>query len=221
MRNVIIGFIIGICSVGFVYSHSTIEYYDTFPIQQTPQNNTLECTPDVCGEAIWELYTASPELTYARSKFKHWTDVDGDCQDTRAEVLADESLIPVSYDESGCRVIEGLWVGFFTGKVFTKASQLDVDHLVPLKEAWVSGASEWTDTGRMAYANDMSNGMHLGAVSLSANRSKGDRGPDKWLPPLESARCPYVTAWSRIKKNWNLEMSKQENNIIKKVCIEK
>jgi 5-methylcytosine-specific restriction endonuclease McrA len=103
-------------------------------------------------------------------------------------VLQAESLIAVAYS-NGCTVATGKWVDAYTGAVFTAASALDIDHVVPLENAWQSGASTWTPAQRLAYANNLDQPEALVAVSASANRSKGDRSPDEWTPPNHADWC--------------------------------
>ena len=123
---------------------------------------------------------------YLRKQWKHWSDADGDCQDTRQEVLIEESEIAVTFTNSDdCRVLAGRWTDPYSGDVFTDPRHLDVDHMVPLRNAQRSGGWEWTKQRREAYANDLDNPEHLIAVDRSLNRSKSDQGPDKWmLKPL-------------------------------------
>jgi hypothetical protein len=137
-----------------------------------------------------------------------WIDADGDCQDTRQEVLIAESLIPVNLGLSGCRVMTGVWYCEFTGKFFTDPRKLDIDHMVPLKEAWLSGADKWTYEERLAYANDLNDPGHLIAVALGANRSKGADDPGQWLPPV--GKKVYVRSWLKVKMNYGLSMDSTE-----------
>ncbi len=141
-----------------------------------------------------------------------WRDDDDDCQNTRYEVLAAESLVPVTYNEAGCGVILGLWYDPVTGRAFTDPTfgKVQIDHLVPLKEAHQSGAHAWTGEKRRQYANDMENPGHLIAVHGGTNSSKGCRDPGEWLPPNLSFYCPYVEAWLGVKRKWELAVDEQE-----------
>ena len=115
---------------------------------------------------------------YNRKDYRHWIDSDRDCQDTRNEVLIQESLEPVSYKSSkGCKVSSGRWYGSFTVRTFTNPRKLDIDHLVPLKEAHDSGAYAWSKSKKRDYANDMRHPGHLIAVASGANRSKDAKDP--------------------------------------------
>ena len=140
------------------------------------------------------IEVGAPVIPYDRDLYKHWVDADGDCQDTRQEVLISESLQPVVLDDRGCRVVSGEWLDLYTGQTFTDPSRLDIDHFIPLAEAHRSGSDTWTPEQRQAFANDLTNEHSLIAVSASANRSKGDRDPANWLPPDESFQCEYYKA---------------------------
>ena len=129
---------------------------------------------------------------YDRSSWGRWIDADNDCQDTRQEVLIAESLEPVVFDERGCKVIAGRWRCPYTGKEYSLPTALDIDHVVAIAEAHEYGGYAWTAEQKSAYFNDLSDPNHLIAVDLSANRSKGSRGPDDWLPENVAFRCEYL-----------------------------
>ncbi|MEV5680950.1 HNH endonuclease family protein [Streptomyces sp. NPDC052179] len=140
---------------------------------------------------------------YERAKFKHWVDADHDACNTRAEVLLDESRIPATV-EPGCKIVAGEWYSYYDAVTVTAPGGLDIDHMVPLAEAWDSGASQWTATRREAYANDLGADRSLVAVTAKTNRSKSDQDPSTWLPPLADARCTYAADWVSTKLRWSL-----------------
>jgi len=151
---------------------------------------------------------------YDRDLYGGWIDADGDCQNTRQEVLIEESLTPVELDSRGCRVVSGQWLDAYTGKTFTDPSDLDIDHFIPLAEAHRSGASHWNSQRKRAFANDLSHPGALMAVSRSANRSKGDSDPADWLPPNSDFRCEYVRSWVLVKGYWDLSMDDREQSAV-------
>ena len=152
---------------------------------------------------------------YDRSQFGNWIDADRDCQNTRHEVLIEESLIPVTFKTSRqCFVISGQWLDPYTGRVFTDPSMLDVDHVVPLKEAFDSGAKNWNRQKKRQYANDLRNKDHLIAVYRGANRSKGAKDIAQWLPPNKDYQKVYIRIWVEIKKQWGLVFDPAEIKVI-------
>ena len=144
---------------------------------------------------------------YDRAMFGGWNDDDGDCQNTRHELLAELSTGPVRYSPDGCRVVHGRWNDPYTGKIFTSSRNMDVDHIVPLKYAWDRGASAWSPDKRDRLANDP---VNLFAVDAGANRSKGAKGPLEWLPPNERFACQYVTRFIRISIGYDLRFPAPE-----------
>tara|TARA_R110002126_G_scaffold5453_29_gene28902 strand:+ start:1649 stop:2284 length:636 start_codon:yes stop_codon:yes gene_type:complete len=162
--------------------------------------------------------------SYKRSLYRHWIDEDSDKLDTRQQVLETESLIDVTIitKANGRRVVtDGLWAGPYTGFVTTTPGDLDVDHLVPLKEAHESGAWAWDADKRRSYANDLSNPAHLIAVKAGANRSKGFKDPAEWMPPNRAYWCQYLLNWVDVKRRWVLTMDQLEADAVKhgfRVC---
>jgi len=154
---------------------------------------------------------------YSRSMFKHWVDADGDSCDTREEVLIAESTSRAQVDAYGCKVIEGDWLSPYDNAAHTNPSALDIDHMIPLKEAWDSGAWAWSAMQRQLFANDLTDSRSLIAVTAGQNRSKSDRDPSNWLPPQTQYRCTYLAEWVAIKSHWKLSMDQSEFGRIKNV----
>ena len=126
-----------------------------------------------------------------------------------------ESLEPVEYeDDQECRVATGRWYGAFTGSYVDAPGDLDIDHMVPLKNTHDSGGWTWTSERKEAYANDLTDPRHLIAVTSGANRSKGARGPEEWTPPDLDYWCEYATNWAAIKQQWELTMTSVESEIV-------
>lgn len=146
---------------------------------------------------------------YDRDLFEHWIDADGDGCDTRREVLIRESLTPVTVG-AGCDISGGNWVSLYDGFTSSDPSDFDIDHMVPLAEAWDSGASGWSDSRRRDFANDLSSSYSLKAVSSSSNRSKSDGDPADWLPPNSAYVCEYVQQWVSVKQQWDLSVDEAE-----------
>ncbi|MER6026565.1 HNH endonuclease family protein [Streptomyces sp. NPDC001851] len=148
---------------------------------------------------------------YQRTSFKHWNagknPTDG-CN-TRAEVLLAEAVDPPQV-LPGCKLSGGRWWSYYDSKWITSAAALDVDHMVPLAEAWDSGASQWTAALREAYANDLDAPTSLVAVSAASNRSKADQDPAQWLPPAVDVMCRYISEWVGTKLRWGLTADADE-----------
>lgn len=162
------------------------------------------------ADAVQELPLAAESRDgYERTKFKHWVDEDKDSCNTRMEVLIAESRIPATV-EVGCKVTAGEWLSYYDAVTLTAPGGLDIDHMVPLAEAWDSGASQWTPARREAYANDLGAERSLVAVTAKTNRSKSDQDPAEWLPPLADARCTYAADWVGTKLRWGLTVDQVE-----------
>ncbi|MER5501269.1 HNH endonuclease family protein [Streptomyces sp. NPDC002561] len=143
---------------------------------------------------------------YSRTKFPHWITQYGTC-DTREVVLQRDGQGVVQDDQ--CRATSGTWYSQYDGRTIETASGIDIDHVVPLKEAWRSGASQWTTPERRAFANDLVDSQLI-AVSAGSNRSKGDKDPGNWKPPLESYHCTYSRAWISVKATYHLTANPAE-----------
>lgn len=152
---------------------------------------------------------------YNRALFKHWIDANSNGCDTREEVLIAESLTKAQIDAYGCKVIEGDWFSPYDNMTHTNPSELDIDHMVPLKEAWDSGAWAWSSAQRQSFANDLSDSRPLIAVTAGQNRSKSDKDPSNWIPPQTSYTCTYLSEWVAIKSHWKLSMDQSEFGRIK------
>ncbi|MFF3207691.1 HNH endonuclease family protein [Streptomyces sp. NPDC002962] len=167
-----------------------------------------------------EWISEAPESRdgYSRDLFKHWNKglnpTDG-C-DTRKEVILSEAKLA---PETGarCALSGGRWFSEYDQVWVTAASSLDVDHMVPLAEAWDSGASVWTAARREAYANDQGASASLIAVSGSSNRSKSDKDPADWLP-VEGFRCEYASAWVATKLRWQLPADSAERDALTRLA---
>ena len=155
---------------------------------------------------------------YDRSQWKHWVDADGDCQDTRQEALVRDSLSQVAFETDGrCWVETGQWHGAFTRTRVNNPSELDITHRVPLENAHRSGGWAWPAEKKEEYANYLDVNLHLVAVTGSANRSRGAKGPDEWRPPEQVFWCEYALYWSAVKARWELTMTREEANAVREM----
>jgi len=146
---------------------------------------------------------------YQRDYFMAWIDADSDGCNTRAEVLVLQSQSATS-SRGRCTITTGAWYSPFDNQSFTLASDVDIDHLVPLKEAWISGAHAWDSSTRIQFGNDLGYAASLIAVSSTSNSSKSDSDPSEWLPPHRDYHCDYVASWVGVKWRWNLTVDEVE-----------
>jgi hypothetical protein len=163
--------------------------------------------------AVRQLPVAAENTSaYDRSRyFGGWTDTDRDCQSSRHEVLLAEGT-GVRLSSSSCTVVGGTWRSFYDGKTYTSPSQLQIDHLIPVSEAWDSGAHTWTQSRRVAFYNDLGVGYALNAIVGTLNQSKSDKGPEAWMPPVN--RCRYIEIWTAMKHRWGLRVDAAERNAL-------
>lgn len=190
------------------------------------KTNTYECHKEPCfsihkqtDKAFQEADPRTYSKVYDRKDWPHWIDEDGDCQNTRQELLIATSKVSVQFKKAkGCTVKSGKWFGVYTGQTFTNASDLDIDHIVPLAHAHKYGADQWTKAQRREFANDLDN---LLVVDDATNQSKSDQAPHEWLPPQKSYWCEYGKRWERVKNKYGLRFSSEERltlNQLAKTC---
>ena len=152
----------------------------------------------------------SHHSTYDRDLFPHWITITGSCN-TREQVLKRDGTNVVV--NSSCAPTSGSWYSPFDGATWTSASDVDIDHMVPLAEAWSSGAWAWTTARRQAYANDLG-GPELWAVTDNVNQAKGDKDPAEWQPPRSAFRCTYARAWIQVKYYYGLTVDSAEKSAL-------
>ncbi|MEK2688543.1 DUF1524 domain-containing protein [Bdellovibrio sp. GT3] len=155
-----------------------------------------------------------PTEKYMRKlHFGRWINdpTDETCMNTRAKVLVRDSKGEVTYRNGKfCVVEDGKWDDPYTGTVLTSSRDIQIDHMVPLKNAYMSGAFNWDYKLRCLYANYMGLREHLVSAEAHENMSKGDRGPEGYLPPYEPGRCQYIRNWLAIKMLWRLTLNPDE-----------
>lgn len=152
--------------------------------------------------------------SYSRARFPHWVDANGDGCHTREAVLISESKVR-AIRTSNCTVTTGRWVSAYDGARWTNPADVDIDHLVALKEAWVSGAHGWSKRNRKGFANDLRFKPALQAVTDNVNQSKSDRDPAEWLP--SRARCKYAINWVQVKHRWRLKVDRAEHAALQRL----
>ena len=168
--------------------------------------------PVSAAETITLVMADDHDFGYSRSLFRHWIDADKDGCNTRYEVLIAEATTKPKVGAK-CFLSGGKWKSPYDAKVFTNPTGLDIDHMVPLAEAWRSGAWAWTPAQRMAYANDLDDPRTLLAVTAGLNRSKGDKDVAQWLPP--KAQCTYISNWIAVKARFDLTVDPVEGDFLR------
>ena len=162
--------------------------------------------------AISDLPVATESRTgYSRDLFPHWVDADGDGCSTRNEVLISEADDPVTVG-SGCSLSGGRWFSYYDRVSWTDPGRIDIDHMVPLAEAWDSGAGSWTTAVRQSYANDLGDSRSLVGVTDSVNQAKGDQDPNEWMPTYD--KCRYLREWVAVKHRWRLTVDSAEKSAL-------
>ncbi|GAA0897887.1 MULTISPECIES: HNH endonuclease family protein [Streptomyces violaceusniger group] len=150
---------------------------------------------------------------YSRDLFPHWITISGACN-TRETVLKRDGSGVVT--DSSCAATKGSWYSPYDGATWSAASDVDIDHLVPLAEAWDSGAWNWTTSKRQALANDLTRPQLL-AVTDNVNQSKGDQDPGTWWPSRTAYKCTYARAWVQVKHYYGLSVDSAEKNSLSSV----
>jgi len=152
----------------------------------------------------------SHSSTYDRSLFPTWITISGTCNTREYVIKRDGTSVVVN---SACTATSGSWYSQYDGVTTTDPSTFDIDHVVPLAEAWASGAWAWTTARRQSFANDVTR-PQLIAVSAGSNRSKGDDDPAEWLPPRTAFDCTYVRAWVQVKYYYALTIDSPEKSAL-------
>jgi len=152
---------------------------------------------------------------YEREDWPHWKDEDDDCQNTRAEILIRDNKGMIEFkDGKSCEVLRGEWICPYTGNTFTEASDIHIDHIVPLKNAHEAGGSAWSEQKKEAFANDP---LNLLAVEDNINGVKSDMDPNEWKPPLQEYWQTYAEKWRAVKKKYDLSVSDLEDGALEEM----
>ena len=178
--------------------------------------SVYHCHSPTCGKSISDKEPADEEKTrYRRKDWKHWIDEDGDCQNTRAEVLISRSEVRVEFATSkDCRVVKGFWIGGLTGIILSDASNVDIDHVIPLSYAHQHGGFSWSSSKKEQFANDPLN--LLPAYDIE-NRRKSDKGPSEYLPSDKNLACAYIKRWKAIGIKYDLNIASDDMFVIRDI----
>lgn len=161
--------------------------------------------------ACSSLPSQNASAKYQRKHWRHWTDRDKNCLNTRQEILKARSLVPVTMNKRGCTVVKGKWNDYYFPETLENAKQVDIDHLIPLKHAHESGGARWSKKRKEEFANDPEN---LVITNRKYNRQKGAQGIDTWLPVHREYACKYMRDWIKVKTKYALQISQAERNAV-------
>ena len=209
------GRLIGMPTFGVTEGASWIGYLRTSDVLKdwSKEFIDLEEETDFSGLPILEIkeidLNAIPR--YNREEWNSWIDEDQDCQNTRHEVLQLESFVTVLFsNDNMCYVRSGKWFDPYSGEYIYFASDLDIDHFVPLYNVHISGGWAWSEEKKTDFANNIGDPDMLIAVRNTTNREKSASSPDDWKPENQVYWCEYAYDWIRIKHEWNLSVTKAE-----------
>ena len=182
------------------------------PVKPPRQENGIYAT---ARRDLAKLDIAEPDnggKAYNRTDWiSRWDDADNDRQNTRAEVLIQESLTPVQFaTDQKRRVVGGYWIGPWSKQIYNNAADLEIDHHVPLAHAHYAGGWKWDEQKKQNYANDLDLHATLQAIDRNLNRAKGASGPHQWLPPNRNTHCRYAADWVAVKTKWQLTVAPLE-----------
>ena len=179
------------------------------PASATPPNIPSEATAR-SELATLRVAADGSSSGYSRDLFPHWNTVSGSCN-TRETVLKRDGTSVVT--DSSCAATSGRWYSPYDGTTWSAASDVDIDHVIPLANAWRTGASSWTQSRRTQFANDLSN-PQLIAVTDNVNQSKGDQSPATWKPPRTAYWCTYARMWVHVKYRYSLTVNSAERSAL-------
>lgn len=173
-------------------------------------------------ENIGERFPLPVEPYKRDQHFGGWLrdDTPTSCLNTRAKVLIRDSKVPPTFTPNGCTVQTGHWDDPYTARLHTAAKDIQIDHVVALKNAYMTGAHEWNFAKRCLYANYMGNRFHLLSVNGPANLKKSDHSPSGYVPPNKQFTCEFIKTWLNIKLIWSLRITPQEGDAIQRIATE-
>ena len=214
---------------------SSLELLNKLTIRNIPLENEEEsCSKHNGGFGIY----STEAVNNIRNNYFGWNNIklnNTPCT-ARPNVLARDSIDGNSYKrniwgniEEKCTVGDGKWSIPTENRILTNERTIHIDHHVPLKNAYISGACQWNDPNLASvYANDMTPG-HLKAISYTMNTSKSDKSPDEWMPykyrsnklstqeSISKEDCEYASDWIAIKYRYDLSIRQEEKDELEKV----
>lgn len=187
----------------------------------TPQATRLRVQPQMAPEAppaevvrkeLAALTIEAPHSLkgYSREKFEHWAIEDRWPQTQQVVLRRDAKAVGLG---AQAQPASQQWHSPYDDRILTTASDVHIDHVVSLANAWRSGADKWSPALRHKFANDLST-TQLVAISTVANKNKGDQSPDQWVPPNTAYHCVYSRAWTHVKFTYGLSVTEKEKDAL-------
>lgn len=183
-------------------------------VPDAPEGSALDVAQELTVKG------GAPRTGYEREAFgPPWKDVDENGCDTRNDML-NRDLTDLTHESDTCVVLTGTLLDPFSGEVIDfqrgqgTSQEVQIDHMVPLSDAWQKGAQQWDDQKRLEFANDP---MNLLAVDGPLNAQKGDSDVATWLPPNKSFRCQYVAQIVGVKDVYDVWVTQAEQDAMVKV----
>ena len=182
------------------------------------ESDWLDDVPAASGPASERLAAlkVAPAGTmdgYSRESFEHWVaqpQAGRNCNTREAVLERDGTGVRVN---GACEATSGSWTSAYNGERISEPSKIDIDHTVPLANAWRSGAREWSVQRREEFANDLRLPQLL-AVDAGSNRAKGDQDPSTWKPSRSTFWCTYARAWIQVKWFYGLTLQSSEKTAL-------
>jgi hypothetical protein len=198
-------------------SDDTFVYSNYYRVNVSNESNTIDLLNFVKINETFPL----PAEPYKREKhYGGWLRDTSNCLNTRAKVLMRDSKSTVSFNPNGCTVEKGEWNDPYTGRLHVLAKDIQIDHLVALKNSYQTGGHEWDSAKRCLYANYKGNKFHLLSVNGPENLKKGDVTPSQYVPPNKAYTCEYLKNWLSVKVIWNLRITPKEGDAIQRIAVE-
>lgn len=221
MKSLFLSFVFLICAQAFaefpafniLKSDEDFNYPDYYRIKEDPR---LQFVNLLVFDHVREKFPM-PAVPYKRDvHFGGWLrdSTAGTCLNTRGKVLIRDSVSNVSYTPNGCTVDIGGWDDPYTARKHTNAKDIQIDHVVALKNAYMTGAHEWDFKKRCLYANYLGNSFHLLSVNGKENLKKSDSSPSGYVPPNKAFVCEFIKDWLYIKAIWSLRSTPKEQAAI-------
>ena len=174
----------------------------------TPGTPSASIAPSTSRQQLDALPVGAAQSMagYSRARFPLWNDQGRGCSTREVVLKRDGTGVQAN---ASCHPVAGRWLSPYDNVEVADVDQVDIDHMVPLANAWRSGAAKWTDATRSQFANDLIRPQLL-AVSRASNRAKGDQDPSQWKPPNHAYWCQYAQRWIAVKAYWQLTATQAE-----------